>query len=136
QPEKTEAESAPVTGSATVLVAEDEAPVRRLATAMLEKLGYRVLAAENVDDVIAMAKEHPEPIALLLTDVVMPGMKGPEVFQRVAAHHPDIKVLYMSGYTDNVIVHHGILDDGIAFLQKPFSIRALADKVQKVLTAS
>jgi FixJ family two-component response regulator len=87
-----------------------------------------------VNDAIAMAGKHPEPIQLLLTDVIMPTMKGTEVYRKVCEFHPRIRVLYMSGYTENVIAHHGVLKEGVHFLQKPFSADSLLEKVHSTLS--
>ena len=93
----------PVTGSATVLIVEDDPPVRKLAGRILAGHGYAVIESDDVADAIAKAASHDGPIHLVLTDVVMPGMKGPEAFAKIREHHPEAKVLYMSGYTDNMI---------------------------------
>jgi CheY-like chemotaxis protein len=119
--------------SETILLVEDDQPVRTLSSTILEKQGYRVLEAETGDEALRVVYEHQGPIDLILTDVVMPGMNGREMCTKVTQQHPDVKVLFMSGYTDDVIVHHGILDQGIHFIQKPFSIQALAGKVREIL---
>jgi PAS domain S-box-containing protein len=125
-----------LTGSiptATVLVAEDEPSLRRLACSILVRSGFKVLESKDEQDAIALAGGHPEPIDLLLTDVIMPTMKGTEVFKKVSEFHPLIRVLYMSGYTENVIGHHGVLDEGVHFLQKPFSAEGLLKKIDETL---
>ena len=120
-------------GSATVLLVEDEASLRELNQELMEGLGYTVLQAAYGAQALQLAEEYSGRIDLLLTDVVMPGMSGRELAERLGFTRPEIKVLYMSGYTDNVIVHHGILESGIAFLQKPFTREELARKLREVL---
>lgn len=123
-------------GRETVLLVEDEPGVRGLTGRVLSRQGYRVLEASNGEEALRVAREHAgEPIDLLVTDVVMPLMGGKTLAERLKAMHPGIRVLYMSGYTDNVVVHHGILDRGVAFLQKPFGPEALARKVREMLDA-
>jgi two-component system cell cycle sensor histidine kinase/response regulator CckA len=129
-PERT-ALPAPV--SETILVVEDEANLRRLARDYLRRQGYTVLEAGDGASAIAEAAVYRGPIHLLLTDVIMPGMNGRELAQRVGAMRPGIKVLYMSGYTENVIGHNGMLSAGIALLPKPFTLRDLQQKVREVL---
>lgn len=120
-------------GTEVVLVAEDEPAVRAIAVRMLSKLGYSVLKAATGEEGLRLAKEHVGPIHLLVTDVVMPQMSGKELVERLKLIRPRTKVLFISGYTDNDIHHHGILDEDVAFLQKPFSEAALAKKVREVL---
>ncbi|MCX6544221.1 MAG: MASE1 domain-containing protein [Acidobacteria bacterium] len=122
-------------GSETILLVEDDGPVRAFARTLLERSGYRVLEAAGGPDAIKIAEVFSEPIQLVLTDVIMPGMAGPEVARRVRATRPATRVLYMSGYTDDAISHHGVLDEGVALLPKPFSAEALAAKVRQVLDA-
>jgi signal transduction histidine kinase/ActR/RegA family two-component response regulator len=123
-------------GPETVLVAEDEEMVRKLACKVLEMSGYRVLEAANGGAALLICERHNEPIHLLITDVIMPEMSGRELADRLAQLRPEMKVLYMSGYTDNAIVHHGVLNEGASFIQKPFATHALARKVREVLDAS
>ena len=120
-------------GTETILLSEDDNMVKQLAAAILESLGYTVLVAKNSDHCIRLLTEQRLPVDLLLTDVVMPGMNGRELFEALRRIDPDLKVLFMSGYTGNVIVNHGVLDHDINFLQKPFSVQALAQKVRKAL---
>ena len=120
-------------GSETVLVVEDEQEVRKLAVRVLKRQGYKVLEASQGDDALRLCEEHNRPIQLMVTDVVMPGMDGRELTNRLMLLHPEIRVLYMSGYTDNTIVHHGVLERGINYIQKPFTVGALAGKVREVL---
>ncbi len=120
-------------GSETVLLVEDNEQVRRLGMAVLRQKGYEVLVAESGEQAMRILERHGGPVHLLLTDVVMPDMNGKELFERLSASHPDIRVLYMSGYTGDVIARHGVLDPGVQFIQKPFSVNALAAKVWEVL---
>jgi CheY-like chemotaxis protein len=120
-------------GWETILLVEDAQPLRALAQELLEDSGYTVLEAANGADAIQVAEQHQGPIHLLLTDVVMPGMDGPKVAAHMTRTYPGIKVLYASGYTDDAIVHHGVLDPGIALLHKPFTRAALTNKVREVL---
>jgi CheY-like chemotaxis protein len=122
-----------VQGTETILLAEDEEIVRELAREVLEAYGYRVLAATNGGSALLICERHTEPIHLLVTDVVMPEMSGRELADRLSQLRPEMKVLYMSGYTDNAIVHQGVLDEGANFIQKPFAPNALARKVREVL---
>ncbi|MGC9950514.1 MAG: response regulator [Bryobacteraceae bacterium] len=128
--------AAALRGSETILVLEDEARVRKLVCEVLAGRGYQVLEAVRGEEAIRMAAEHHGSVHLLLTDVVMPEMSGPQVLEQIRARHPNMKVLFMSGYTDEAMVHHGILDSGAPFLQKPFLPDALARKVREVLTSS
>jgi CheY-like chemotaxis protein len=120
-------------GSETVLLAEDDSSVRRLAKLLLERSGYRVMEAGDSQQAVQVASEYPERIHLLLSDVIMPDMGGAPLIDQLRETRPDLRVLYMSGYTDDAIVHHGVLDEGTAFLQKPFTPLALAKKVREVL---
>ncbi len=120
-------------GDETVLLVEDEPVVRQLVAEILETNGYTVLQAADGPSVLELARRHSGDIDLLVTDVVMPGMSGPEVAQSVTAMRPGTHVLYMSGYTDSAIGHHGVLEPGIAFLQKPFSTHDLTRKVRALL---
>lgn len=123
-------------GSETVLVVEDEAAVRNLTRRVLEGYGYAVLTMENGPEAMRAAEAHQGVIHLLVTDVVMPKMSGRELAQRLAPRRPDMKILYLSGYTDDAIVQHGVLERGVGFLQKPFTPQALARRVREVLDAS
>jgi PAS domain S-box-containing protein len=119
-------------GVETVLVVEDNEMVRTLAQKMLEGLGYQVLVAKNADHCFEIAK-HYGAINLLLTDVIMPALNGKELYELLKRDRPDLKVLFMSGYSKDVIGHHGVMDEGINFLQKPFTLSALSQKVRQVL---
>ena len=120
-------------GNETVLLAEDEEQVRHLARAILKQQGYTVLVAESGSDALAILDQHDGPVHLLLTDVIMPGLNGKELFLQATDRLPDLKVLYMSGYTGNVLAHHGMQDEDPPFIQKPFAVRALTAKVREVL---
>jgi PAS domain S-box-containing protein len=120
-------------GTETVLIAEDERQILLLAKEMLERHGYQVLAGCGPEEALQLAESHPDGIHLLLTDVVMPSMDGKELESHVTRIHPSIKTLYMSGYTANVIAEYGVVEQGIHFIQKPFTVQELASKVREVL---
>ena len=128
-----QAEPAFLAGSETILVVEDEEMVRGLICETLAAFGYHVLEAESAPHALQLGVAHGEELDLLLTDVIMPQMNGQELYHKMAAIHPDIKLLYMSGYTDNVIAYQGIAGKGLNFLQKPFTVNGLAQKVREVL---
>jgi PAS domain S-box-containing protein len=130
--ERVGGEAAP-RGSETILLVEDEAEVRELAAEFLRRHGYRVLEARHGDDALMICGKHPESIDLMVTDVVMPRMSGRELARHLARLRPKTKVLYMSGYTDNAIFHQSVLEKGLNFIQKPFSMVKLAKKVRDVL---
>jgi len=123
-------------GTETILLVEDEANLRYLARQYLEKQGYKVIEAADGAVAMQIAVAHEAVIHLLLTDVIMPGMNGRELAQRISEIRPNVKVLYMSGYTENVIGHNGMLDAGVRLLQKPFNLRDLKSKVREVLDAT
>jgi len=124
-------------GSATILVVEDEAGVREIAVAILRNLSYHVLEAPDGDEGLRVFGAHAAEIDMLLTDVVLPGkVRGRELAERIISIRPEVKVLFMSGYTENSIVHHGRLDDGVQLLGKPFKREQLARKVAEVLGMS
>ena len=120
-------------GGETVLVAEDDGDVRSLVVQILKKQGYKVLEAANGEEAFMICEKHEGAIDLLVTDVVMPVMSGRELTDRLLLLQPKIKILYMSGYTDEAIVRHGVLEEGVNFFQKPFSMEALVLKVREVL---
>jgi CheY-like chemotaxis protein len=120
-------------GSETILVVEDDEMIRNLVQKVLKANGYTVLVAGNGSDAERVAAAHGGTIHLLMTDVVLPGLNGREVAQRLEAQRPGIRVLFLSGYTDDAIVHHGVLEHGVAFLQKPFPPSVLGRKVREVL---
>jgi C4-dicarboxylate-specific signal transduction histidine kinase/DNA-binding response OmpR family regulator len=120
-------------GSETVLLVEDEEQVLALSRRVLEKLGYKVLSASTPAAALERVTGCGEPIHLLVTDVVMPGMNGKELRDRLRVLHPGLKCLFMSGYTADVVANHGVLDRGVVFLEKPFTLQALAEKVREAL---
>jgi len=122
-----------IRGTETILLVEDEEIVRTLAARCLRTNGYEVLEASNGSDALRVAAESRRPFDLVLTDVVIPDIKGPELARQLETLYPGIKVLFMSGYTDDAVVRHGLLDDTVAFIQKPFTPLDLARKVRKVL---
>ena len=132
-PEPDASRLAPAAGEETILLVEDELVVRRLVAEILESNGYTVLQAGDGPSALELLRRHTGPLDLLVTDVVMPGMSGPDVAGAVAAMRPGTQVLYISGYTDSSVGHHGVLEPGIAFLQKPFDADALTRKVREVL---
>ncbi|WP_281797081.1 hybrid sensor histidine kinase/response regulator [Desulforhabdus amnigena] len=117
----------------TILIVEDEVAILNLSRAMLERLGYTLLTASTVNEAMRLAEEHSGEIHLLITDVIMPEMNGRDLADQMHTLYPDIKILFMSGYTANVIAHHGVLDEEVRFIQKPFSIEELAAKVREAL---
>ncbi len=120
-------------GTGTILLVEDQDAVRSYTTAALKKYGYRVVEASDGEEALAIAQQYPGRIHLLLTDVVLPGMNGKELSDRLKASHPDMKVLFVSGYTAEVIAHRGVLDHDLSFLHKPYSPPDLAAKVRELL---
>ena len=129
-------EAPPRTGHETVLIAEDEEQVLALARRILSRSGYRVLVARSPNEALALSEANPGTIDLLVSDVVMPGMNGKQLRDEVERLQPGVRCIFMSGYTANVIAHQGVLDHGVAFLQKPFSARTLSDMVRAVLDAA
>jgi PAS domain S-box-containing protein len=125
--------AAPRGGTETVLVVEDEAAILELARESLVDLGYTVLAAKSPEEAVSWSQERAGPIHLLITDVVMPQMNGRQLAERLTSARPRLKCLYMSGYTADVIAHRGVLDEGVSFISKPFSLGVLAGKVREVL---
>jgi len=122
-------------GVETVLLAEDDEQLRRLTRRALAGHGYTVLEADSSPAALEIARRHAGPIHLLLTDVIIPGMDGRSLAEALRAQRPGLRVLFMSGYADKAIVHHGVLDPGVAYLAKPFTTEAVARKVREVLDA-
>ena len=120
-------------GSETILVVEDEEQVRNLVSEMLRFNGYNVLEAANASNALSIFDKYSDSINLILTDIVMPQMNGTELIEKILTVYPNMKVLYMSGYTDNVLVGRGLLAEEKYFLQKPFSASTLIQKVRLVL---
>ena len=130
-----EAPARPAMGSETILLVEDEEAVRALAAQSLEEQGYKVLESTSPEDAIEISRRYTEPIHLLLTDVVLPRISGRKIAEHLTPLRPGMKVLYMSGYTDDTILRAGVLEAGTAFLQKPFTPTSLAHRVREVLDA-
>ena len=117
----------------TILLVEDELSLLAMTQKMLEKMGYTILAANRPSEAIKIAEEYSRDIDLVFTDVVMPEMTGKEMAERIRPLYPNARILFSSGYTANVIAHNGILDEGIEFIQKPYSKDALANKLRRIL---
>ncbi|MDM7995409.1 MAG: PAS domain S-box protein [Acidobacteriota bacterium] len=128
-------EGAVPVGEETLLLVEDEKAILKLGKMVLEQLGYKVLTAETPELALQLAELHAGGIQLLITDVIMPGMNGKNLAEHLRLKYPDLKCLYMSGYTANVIAHHGVLDPGVHFIAKPFNVLDLASKVREVMDA-
>ena len=122
-----------LTGTETILVAEDEDNLRNLVCEILRSHGYNVLEAANGGSALLKCEKYKKPIHLILSDVVMPEMSGAELVERLLPIHPEMKVMYMSGYTDDAVIRHGILEEKVQFLQKPFSPNSLLEKVRSIL---
>ncbi len=122
-------------GNETILVVEDDAALRELISTALRKYGFTVVEAGHGDEALLICEQAKAPIHLMLTDVVMPQMSGRVLAEQLAALHPEMKVIFMSGYTGDAIVHHGVLDSGLNFIQKPFKVLSLIEKVRGVLGA-
>jgi CheY-like chemotaxis protein len=123
----------PPGGTETILLVEDEGAVRTMISKVLQSGGYTVLEAQHGVEALRVCKKHKGPIHLMISDVIMPQMSGRELAGRLALRLPEMRVLYISGYPDNAIIHHGVLETGTAFLQKPFTLNALEYKVREVL---
>jgi CheY-like chemotaxis protein len=132
-PRTTTAASARTRGGEMILVVDDNDMVRSTACEMLRRLGYRVLSADSAEGCYRVAESHDGPIALLLTDVVLSKSNGREVYRTLKEQRKDLKVVFMSGYTSNVVVHHGVVDEGVHFLPKPLSLQHLSAKVREAL---
>jgi DNA-binding response OmpR family regulator len=122
-------------GTETILLVEDDAQLRQLTSSVLAHCGYKVLTANSTEQGLALCRENHRDIRLLVTDVIMPSMNGRQLAEQVKLISPSTRVLYVSGYTSNAIVHYGVLDPGLWFLPKPFSLSALIAKVREVLDA-
>ena len=120
-------------GTETILVTEDQAQVREVAATILRRFGYHVLLAANAGEALLISEQHPRPIHLLLTDIIMPRMRGPELAERLKAMRPGLRVLYMSGYTDTSVIQHALIDPDVAFVQKPIVPQRLGERVRAVL---
>jgi len=114
-------------------VVEDNKSVLKMTRKILKKYGYNVLAVQDGDEAVRVGEQYEPPIHLMVTDVIMPKMSGREVARRMEHMRPGMKVLYMSGYTDNAVVHHGILDEDLRYIQKPFTPEDLAFKVREAI---
>jgi response regulator RpfG family c-di-GMP phosphodiesterase len=120
-------------GQETILFVEDELAILKITDIILKKLGYEVLAANSPEEAIYLAGEYPGEIQLLMTDVVMPEMNGRTLAMKLKLLYPNIRCLFTSGYTANVIAHHGVLDDDVHFIQKPYSVNELKKKIRETL---
>jgi two-component system cell cycle sensor histidine kinase/response regulator CckA len=128
-------EAGALRGTETVLLVEDEAPVREVMTEQLQSLGYRVLACPSGESALTSAHAHAGAIDLLVTDLVMPGMNGRELARRLEASRPGLKVVFTSGYGEEVVARHGVLEPGVRFVEKPYTLRALAQRLREALSA-
>jgi len=120
-------------GNETILIVEDEGEVRKLISKMLERQGYAILETSSGEEALLVCERCKGPIHLMLVDVIMPGMSGSELAKASKPLYPEVKILYMSGYTDEAIVRHGVLEKGVNYIQKPFTLEGLARKVREVL---
>lgn len=133
QMQKESLQESPVQGKEMILLVEDEPAILKMVTMILEKMGYRVFAADSPSEAIRFAQKHAGQIHLLMTDVVMPEMNGRDLAKKIKLLQDGIRCLFMSGYTANVIAHHGVLEPGVHFIQKPFTKKSLALKIRKIL---
>ena len=120
-------------GTETILLVEDDETILETERHMLELFGYQVLATSTPAKALLLAEEHAETITLLITDVIMPEMNGRELAERLTARYPNLKYMFMSGYTGDIIANHGVIEGDINFIQKPFSLRGLAVKVREAI---
>ena len=123
-------------GKRTVLVVDDEPEVRKLVSAMVGRFGYMAITADSGEHALTLYKQQKEPLALLITDVVQPGMSGPMLADKLTALQPDLKVLYISGYDNTHIVRKYVVEKGHALVAKPFTVDQLRDKIREILPAS
>jgi CheY-like chemotaxis protein len=133
QESKITAVQAQLVGTETILIVEDEEIVRDLTSEVLQTLGYKILQAGNPEEAARVSKLHGGPIHLMLSDVVLPQMDGKRLYKLLAPLFPGMKVMFVSGYAENAIVHHGVLDPGVNLLHKPFTVEALTKMVRKIL---
>jgi len=120
-------------GHETILLVEDEDMVRELTVRILEEKGYQVLESSRGEIAMEVSKKYKSPIDLMITDIVMPGMGGKKLVQKIKKHRPQLKILYISGYTDEIISQHGVLEEGTHFLQKPFLPQSFLTKIREIL---
>jgi two-component system, cell cycle sensor histidine kinase and response regulator CckA len=120
-------------GTETILLVEDEEPLRKVVIELLTQIGYHVLSASNGKEALRVAQDYPDKIHLLVTDVLMPEIDGPELSKILCAARPDLKVIYISGYTDDSLAPEGVLEPGTILVNKPFSVRLLSAKMREVL---
>ena len=132
-PPPEEPAATPARDRETILLVEDESTILNTTRTMLEKQGYAVLAANTPGQALRLARQHPGKIHLLMTDVIMPEMNGRDLAKTLLALHPHLKLLFMSGYTTDIIARNGALDEGLKFIAKPFSVQALAIKIREAL---
>jgi CheY-like chemotaxis protein len=132
-PARAEAELSISPGHETILIVEDDAEVRGLARRILQRQGYTLLEVQNGQEALDLVAQYPEPIHLVLTDIIMPGMNGKTLAEALLQLRPELKIIFMSGYTDNLIAESGDLNARMAFVQKPFSAKALVQKIQTAL---
>jgi two-component system cell cycle sensor histidine kinase/response regulator CckA len=129
-----EISNADLTGEGTILLVEDEVPVRIFAARALSNKGYKILEAENAEEALAIIRENSAKIDLVISDVIMPGMTGPEMFKEIQNDNPNLKIIFMSGYTEDAFVGTGLENQDLNFLQKPFNLKDLAEIVKKVIS--
>ena len=127
--------NADLTGEGTILLVEDEVPVRIFAARALSNKGYKILEAEDAEEGLAMIQEHGGKVDLVISDVIMPGMTGPDMVKEIQKTHPDLKIIFISGYTEDAFVGTGLENEDLNFLQKPFNLKDLAAMVKKVITS-
>lgn len=119
---------------ASILIVEDEFSVRKMIVAGLAKRGHQIFTSENAEKALEFSRNHSNLIDLMLTDVIMPGMSGKELYNMLIKERPDMKVFFMSGYAENILTSHGIVQKGINFIAKPFTIKEMANKIENILS--